>query len=223
MTDVPAGADVPKRPHVWERPQRLGYQETLRGLGGVVAPLLTGFSLATIAVLVTSKDRPPLSDWAEAALAAAVGLLLYGMQCSFLALSRTPSPPDIVAWLPEATVDATALDDARAEQAANMADVKRLWKRTGLTYDLGLLSFLAGLLLLLIPHAWSAARIFGVGIAGLALFVEIWWTLANRIKPLPHPAVRDFKPGDFVEGLDPLDSVTAAAAFDPAKRQAAGL
>jgi hypothetical protein len=200
----------------WQRPNRFGYPETLRGLGGVVAPLLTGFSLATIALLLTSASKPKLADWAVVAFAAAVGFFLLAMQIAFLALARSPSPADIHTWQPEITISAAALQSAREEQAANMHDVKRLWDICRRGYDLGILAFLAGVVLLLIPDDWSGVRIVGVVVAGLALLGELWWTLANQFDFVPHPLVRDSDPADFKDKILPLDATGQAAVLGAA-------
>jgi hypothetical protein len=203
----------------WQRPRSLGYSETLRGLGGVVAPLLTGFSLATIALLLTSASKPKLADWAVVAFAGTVGLLLLAMQIAFLALSRSPSPADIRTWQPESAVSAEALQSAREEQAANMHDVNRLWRMCGRSYDLGILAFLAGVVLLLIPDDWSGPRIVGVVIASLAFAGELWWTLANRFEGLRHPVVRDSDPASFKDKIAPLDAAGQAAALGAAQAE----
>jgi hypothetical protein len=188
-------------------------------LGGVVAPLLTGFSLATIALLLTSASKPKLADWAVVAFAGTVGLLLLAMQTAFLALSRSPSPADIRTWQPETAVSAEALQSAREEQAANMHDVKRLWRMCGRSYDLGILAFLAGVVLLLIPDDWSGPRIVGVVIASLAFGGELWWTLANCVEALPHPVVRDSDPASFKDKIAPLDAAGRAAALGAAQAE----
>lgn len=218
MTDGGKGATAARKrtSAPWQRPERLGYAETLRGLGGVVAPLLTGFSLATIALLLTSTSKPKLADWAVVTFAATVGLLLLSMQIAFLALSRSPSPADIRTWQPESAISAEALQSAREEQAANMHDVKRLWQTCGRSYDLGILVFLAGVVLLLIPSDWSGVRIVGVIIAGLAFLGELWWMLANWFDFLPHPVVRDSDPASFKTKLLPLDAIGQAAALGAA-------
>lgn len=197
----------------WERPKLFGYAETLRGLGGIVAPLLTGFALATIALLVTASDKPRLADWATVALSVTVACLLYSMQVAFLALARSPSPGDILNWVPEAAVSVEALTKVRAEQAANLNAVRGLWKHTSLAYDIGVVSLLAGLLLLLIPHHWVAATTAAVVVAGIALLAEVWWTVANRITWLPHPAVRrsDHTPAS---NPPPLTATGLAAVLD---------
>lgn len=177
-------------PSGWRRPQLLGYPETLRGLGGIVAPLLTGFSLTTIAVLLTSTHRPPLSNWSVVALALAVVFFLYSMQVAFLALARSPLPSDFISWIPGIASDQDALATAQVEQRATFEEMARFWKRAGLSYDLGLDAFLAGFVLLLIPHTWSLPHTARVVIAGVALAGEFWWTAANRWHKIPHPVVR---------------------------------
>jgi len=205
----------------WQIPQRLGYSETLRGLGGIVAPLLTGFSLTTIALLLTSSSKPPLADWAMVPLTIAVACLLFSMQVAFLALARSPSPADILTWRPQVAVSRDALQEARERQAANFADMKRLWYRCGRAYDLGVAGFLAGVVLLLVPHTWSAPRIAAVLIASLALSGELWWALANWCDRIPHPIERDSTPADFASKLAPLDEIGFAAVLNPDREAAA--
>lgn len=205
----------------WERPRRLGYSETLRGLGGIVAPLLTGFSLTSIALLLTSAAKPPLADWAVVALTITVASLLFSMQVAFLALARSPSPADILNWEPQVAVSREALQKAREEQAANFADMRRFWNLSRYAYDIGLVFFLTAVLLLLIPPSWSAPRIAAVVVGSLGLGVELWWALANQFSCLPHPVVHDSDSAAFAGKLAPLDRVGYAAVLDPDGERAA--
>lgn len=205
----------------WVRPKKLGYSETLRGLGGIVAPLLTGFSLATIALLLTSRDKPQLANWAVAALATTVAFLLFSMQVAFLALARSPSPADILTWEPQVAISLEDLQKARAEQAARSADMSRLWRLCGSAYDIGIVSLLAALLLLLIPYSWTAPRIAAVVIVGLALTGELWWTVANLFESrMRHPVVLDSNPATFADKLAPLNQVGVAAVQQSARSEA---
>jgi hypothetical protein len=181
---------TPKVEGQWKRPKLLGYTETLRGLGGIVAPLLTGFSLATIAVLLTATTHPPLWRWAIVALTVAVAVFLFAMQVSFLALARSPSPNDFLVWVPEIAKDEDLLAKARAEQADTFAEMSRLWQRAGHSYELAIIAFLAGIVLLLVPHTWSFVKGLPAGVSMIALAVELWWTAANKFRWLPHPALR---------------------------------
>jgi hypothetical protein len=58
-----------------------------RGLTQVATPVLAGFALATIGVLLTTepRNRPPTTEVCLAALVSATALLLSSMQFSFLA------------------------------------------------------------------------------------------------------------------------------------------
>jgi hypothetical protein len=209
------------------RPNMLGYAEALRGLGGIVAPLLTGFSLAAIATLVTASDAPPLAEWASAALATAVALLLFSMQVAFLSLTRNSSPADVLTWRPEATVTEEALASAREAHAADFAEMTRLGKLSFGAYGTGLLAFLAGVLLLMVPGEWTLAWAIAVGITAVALALETWWMLAFAFpKKVPHPVSRrgDVSHRAGWKGAPPdLDVVGLASVLDNGRRAAAGL
>lgn len=216
----------PVRAPVWQRPRALGYHETLRGLGGIVAPLLAGFSLAAIATIVTSDTAPALAEWAAAAFAAAVALLLFSMQVAIDALRQNSSPSDVLMWRPEATVSDDELQLARLAQAADFREMTRLGRLSLETYGFGLVAFLLGVLLLMIPDEWSPAWVVGVAVTSAALTLEVWWLAANRMRWLPHPVSRSMKVTHSAgwEGEPPpLDSVGLAAVIDPDRRQAAGL
>jgi len=175
---------------VWRRPHALGYAEALRSFGGVVAPLLAGFSLAAIATVVTADDSPPLGDWAVGAFGVAVALLLYSMQVASLGLTRNSTPDEVLMWRPEATVSEDELQAARVTQAADLKEVQQLGALAFRTYGWGIVAFLTGVLLLIIPEGWSAGRIIGSCAIGAALVVEVWWLTANRYPRLRHPAGR---------------------------------
>jgi hypothetical protein len=204
---------------VWDRPTRLGYAEGLRGLGGVVAPVLAGFSLAAIAQILTASTPPHLGSWALVAFASAVAFLLHCMQVAYFALARDPQPATHLSWYPEALVDEEKAREVRRLQAKTFEEVVRYWLRANVTYDLGLTSFLAGVVLLLIPgaHHWSGVRIVALVVASGALLLEVWWALANRVTSLPHPVVPRVKPEPIVEELDPK---LLWAILDPARVEA---
>jgi hypothetical protein len=176
------------------RPHALGYHEALRGLGGIVAPLLAGFSLAAIATLVTSDRPPPLAGWAVAALAVAVALLLFSMQVAFLSLNQNSSPDVILSWRPEARVCEEELELAREAQAADFVEMARLGRLSADAYGAGINAFLLGLVFLMVPHEWSGGWAVGVAATSAALLFELWWFLANHFQRLPHPVSRDVEP-----------------------------
>ena len=207
-------AQAPDRPPawkdgVWEQPNNLGFADQLRGLGGSVAPVLAGFSLATIATLQTASTGPPLEEWSLVAFASSAVLLLMTMQLSSHALGRSAPPSVRLDWSPGARVDPRTLDGVRQRQRTDMTTVQIFWRRAGLCYDLGLLSFLTGVLLLLIPEFWSAERIAAVGIAGTALFVEVIWAAKTWAKTIRHP-LRRLRRGDDAVTLELGEWIVAA-------------
>ncbi len=214
-------------PPVWTRPQALGYAEAPRGLGGIVAPLLSGFSLTAIAALVTASQRPPMGDWAVAALAATVASLLFSMQVAFLCLTKNSTPGDILEWHPEATVSEQELTFVRQVQASDFKAMARLGKISFVAYGWGLIAFHGAVLLLLVPHRWSVAKAVGFGIVAAALVLELWWLAANRWHRLPHPVERATAvthAAKWVGDTPPeLDQISLASVLDGNKRRDAGL
>jgi hypothetical protein len=213
---------------VWDRPvERPGYLDGLSGLGGMVAPLLAGFSLTAITLILTATKPPGLWSWALVAFAGAVAFLLQSMQLAFFAIGRDPRPATQLDWYPEALIDADAARRLRKRQAETFEKSVRFWHRSMVWYDLGLTAFLSGVVLLLIPaaHHWTGQRIAAVAIAGAAFVLEAWWVLANRLWDrnirFPHPAVSRSEPEIEVEELDPelLWAIADPARFAEAARQ----
>lgn len=210
---------------VWRRPRALGYHEALRGLGGIVAPLLAGFSLAAIATIITSDAAPPLADWAVASLATAVALLLFSMQVAFLSLTQNSSPQDVLMWRPEASVSEDELQEARSVQSADFEEMSRLGRLSLRAYEAGLIAFLFGVLLLMIPNEWSVGFAIGVIVMTAALLLELWWLTANRWTRVPHPVSRHLESTHAADwdGQPPLNPIVLAAVIDASRRAAAGL
>jgi hypothetical protein len=219
---------------LWARPRKLGFQETTRGLGGIAAPLLAGFSLATIATIAAAEDPPRLGDWAVLALAGSAGLLLYSMQVAFVGLGHDPRPSEALSWYPEATVDRRWLDYVRRRQARDYRLAVRYQNRHALTYDAGLLLFLAGLGLIAWPPADdpNAARYAAVGVVAVAFLIELYWVVVRRINDRladrrertgehrrlwPHPGLLQ----EELPALKPPRDVALTAVLSPAR--AAGL
>lgn len=227
----PAQHALPTDPP-WRRPERLGHQEAMKALGGVVAPLLAGFSLSTIAILVTSDHHPTLWQPAVLGFAAAASLLLYSMQVAFLALQHYASPTDWLTWYPEATVNTESLTDVRQRQAKDQERVKAFSRRYAVTYELGLLCFIGGLWLLVWP-AWPAKgqfpywRVGALVIVGAAFLIEVWWMTARLYnghqerkksgRRMPRPtAWRDVPDPD----VQPPSRTALAGLLDPERREA---
>jgi hypothetical protein len=192
-------------PQVWKRDAPLGRAEVIRGLGGVVAPLLAGFSLAAIVTIRTADGKPVLlADWATAAFALAAVLLLGGMQLAFVGLMHSAPPDQHFAWHPEAAVDVDRLEEARFEQATDRWLASVFWDRTRVLYNAGLVAFLLGVLLLLVPRTWTLPRSAGVAIAGAGMLFELLWAFSpsRRLRGLLQPEYEHVKTRITLSTLD---------------------
>jgi hypothetical protein len=103
-----------------------------------------------------------------------------------------------------------------------------LYKRSLRAYGAGLLAFLTGLMLLMIPEHWTAGWVVAVAVTAAALLFEGWWLAGNALKSrfLPHPVGKGLgarHETKWPDGPPPLDSVALAAVLDPDRRTAAGL
>jgi MFS family permease len=170
---------------IWKRPGPLGKFQATFGLGSVAAPLFAGFSLTTIALLLTTEaaKRPPLSDWAVSSFAIAAVLSIFAIQFSSMANGYAVPPADRLTWFPEATVDQADLQWARELQAVDLALANRYASRAGLCYELGLLAFLVGLIALVVPVQWSVLALIPVAVSVSSAIVEVCWLIARRLNP----------------------------------------
>jgi hypothetical protein len=181
-------------------------------MGGVVSPVLAGFALATIAVLVTSADpnKTPLAPWAVLCLALAGVAFLYVMQYSFLAMRSGSPPSSYTDWEPEVALEPERLEHLRLEQAADRRLFLMFNKRAGWLYDLALLLFLAGLALVIVPARWGVPNVIAVTVVGLAFVVEVLWILADPVAAIGHllsPVRGDVEAEvrSTVDDIDPSD------------------
>lgn len=169
--------------------------------GGVAAALLAGFSLTTVAQLVIGQDHPWLSQWAIAAFAVAAALLVYALQFSATALGYAATPSDRLDFNPEAAFLPDVLKAIRARQWEEMQLRADYTVRAKLCYNFGLLAFLSGLGLILVPHQpwpWPLGRVVGVVVVSASLLIELAWTLSDGEWPkFLLPTSRDVKPDNL--------------------------
>src|ERR1700749_4262473 len=173
-------------PRVWNRRRPINYPKQIEVTGGIAAPLLAGFSLTTVAQLVIGRDHPWLSDWAVGLFAIAAALLVYALQFSATALGYAATPSERLDYNPEAAFKPDILHVIRNRQWEEMELRAKYTTRTKYCYNFGLLAFLAGLGLLLVPHQtwpWPWGRLIGVAVVGASLIIEVMWTFSNARWP----------------------------------------
>lgn len=161
----------------WDIPVRYGYAAAIDSIGAVAAPFLAGVSGA-LAVFVMQNEAA--FGWANAALIFLIGATLAfvaALQFSFWARLFAATPDEIEAWW--------RLDSAREqeqlyrEQRDDMAQHRRWANHVRRSYNVGLLAFLVGLTLCLVPAGGlseaSGGRLLVVVLVAAGLVAEVAW------------------------------------------------
>jgi hypothetical protein len=182
----------------WSPPAPYGYAETVQSAGMVVAPLLAGFTITLIGLLLGSaRSGVRYPDTALTVLVAAVAILLAAVQCAYAARQYVVTPAEIGAWWPgvDDPDDRGELGqwwELRAEQLAHRK-LHSLWaSRFRLTYHGGIMLVLLGLAIVLVPpeqmNDISPMPWVAVVLAGLAVVGEGTWVVATGRSKTPDRA-----------------------------------
>jgi hypothetical protein len=167
----------------WQRPAPLGYASAIDSVGGVAAPLLAGFSLASVIVISQNAANFRWPGAAILGLTIAAVALVATVQCSFNARQYIWSMADVRAWWPDAEEYAEHEQRLRAEQGWAFGRWQAWTAWTRATYALGILALLTALALALPPHhaagaqdtlRWAASAVAFAASAG-----EACWIVAN--------------------------------------------
>jgi hypothetical protein len=171
---------------VWNQRRPINYPKQIEVAGGIAAPLLAGFSLTTVAQLVIGQDHPWLSEWATASFALAAGLMVFALQLTATALGYAATPSERLDYTPEAASKRDVLKLIRVRQWQEMELRAKYSTRARFCYNGGLLAFLSGLGLILVPHSawpWPWGRVAAVAVISISLVVEAIWILSNAKRP----------------------------------------
>lgn len=170
----------------WRFPQRFGYGEAVQAAGTVVAPLLAGFTIALIGLVVdASNNGVRYRDFALLVLMGAAASLVVAIQCAYSARQFMVTPDQIAVWWPGLDVAGARADDSqlqglRQQQHAHRALHRRWAGRFRNAYHLGVVLVLVGLAIVLIPpDSISPARGLAIAVAVLAAVGEATWVLAT--------------------------------------------
>ncbi len=144
-------------------------RETVQPATTIAAPLLAGFSLTGLFLVLQTPDAIRLQVAVMIDLAAAVVVLIMTVQCGFWALREIRILENEIAQILGAGhfVDPTISDKAG------------FWVRWArILYDLGILLLLAGLTLALVPKGQLVTpRLAAVGVVGIGFVLELCWVV----------------------------------------------
>jgi hypothetical protein len=172
-------AETPK----WSVPSPFGQAAAIEGMASVASPLLAGFAV-TFAGLVLASSQDV--RWVSAALGllmAAALSLIAALQCGFHARQWVITPSEILEWYPNASDERIA--ELEIEQKTHHANHQTWADRARWTYNLGILLFLAGLVVALVPPGTvSNGRLAVVAIILLGFSLEAAWMLGTELPRL---------------------------------------
>ena len=193
MTPKPAGP-------VWKPPAPYGAPDSVQATGTVAAPLLAGFTITLIGLVVdTSNQGIRHRDTALLALMAAAASLLAAIQCAYSARRYMVVPDELTSWWPDAKDHPeTQLRRRQEEQFAHRLLHTQWATRFRVVYHVGIILMLAGLTVLLIPPEAarpvtgqtvpqadvSTVRWLAIGLAGASAVGEVIWIAATRLNDL---------------------------------------
>ena len=176
-------------PLYWEPPRLYGEAEALNIMGNIAAPLLGGFSLASMALTVTITTSETRWRAAGCAMLAAV-LFVTTVQFMFVARKYQASPADFKAWWPDAE-QPQRMKKLQNEQKWHAAGFRRWSGRALVTYRLAVLCLQAALTMLAVPaesHGQgSVLRWLAVAVGGAVFTMQTIWVIGNFISPEQMP------------------------------------
>jgi hypothetical protein len=170
-------------PGLWSRPDDPNLATALAGYVGSGAPLVAGFELAGIVLLLTTEklqQHIPLAGPATVAMVASVMVLLFSIRYGFWAVSYWTTPDERMMWNPAAMVDDDQLRFERFLLAQRLALFRKLKDRSEHLFQLGIAIFMLGIVLILVPHRVAISfvtwRWAAMWLAVAALAVHLFWT-----------------------------------------------
>lgn len=171
---------------LWAEPEHPNLATALGGYVGSGAPLIAGFELAAVVVVLVSPDVAssiPLVGPAIVAMVVSASLMVLSIRYGFWAVSYWTTPAERIMWNPAAAVRLAPLDRERRRLAARMAYFRKLRRRAEHLFEAGLIVFLVAVVLVLIPDRWHADsaswRWAAAGWAGLMLLIHLTWSVGT--------------------------------------------
>ncbi len=171
---------------LWPEPQDPNPAGALSGYVGAGAPLVAGFELAALVLLIVSPGAAadvPLIGPVMVAMVTSAALLVFSIRYGFWAVSYWTTPAERLMWDPAAVVADLPLQRQRRLLAGRMLEFGKLRRRAEHLFQIGIFVFLIAVALLLVPGRWHASsadwRWAAASVAGLAGLVHLLWSAGN--------------------------------------------
>jgi hypothetical protein len=153
-------------------------------MGTVVAPLLAGFSITLLGLVISAHEYIRWPDLALLLLAAASVLLLSVVQFTYRAHRYATTPDEAKSWYPEIERDLEQSNRVH-EELRNHRACHQFWAgRARRLYNVAICVLLLGIAVVLIPSGplgplrMAPAGVVLLGLAGELLLLAAGWLLA---------------------------------------------
>ena len=171
---------------LWPEPEDPNPAGALSGYVGAGAPLVAGFELAALVLLILSPGVAadvPLIGPVMVAMVTSAALLVFSIRYGFWAVSYWTTPAERLMWDPAAVVADLPLQRQRRLLAGRMLEFGKLRGRAEHLFQIGIFVFLIAVALLLVPDRWHSSgadwRWAAASVAGLAGLVHLLWSAGN--------------------------------------------
>jgi hypothetical protein len=163
-----------------------GAAASLQAVGTVAAPLLAGFSLTLVGLILTSPDRVRWPDAALALLTAAVLFLITAVQAASWARRWEVTPVELLSWWPMFDeLPAEVQERIATKQHEHTARHRRWANVTRVAYDAGILCLLGALAVLLVPpvrEEITSLRGIAIALGVAGLLAEATWVVVSVVR-----------------------------------------
>jgi hypothetical protein len=191
-------------------PDPYGLFATADGLGGVAAPLLAGFAITMIALVVQIASDLRWPDMSLVLLGAAAVLLLQVVQLSARARGYAVTPAQAREWYPGIEHNPDRARVVNWELRHHMECWRDLVRRARGRYNLAIVSLLSGIAVLLVPRKsaeLTAVRGLAIAVVGLGAAIEAAAVVADWGRIAPAGSVRSKLPGVLRWAAPPVPPV----------------
>ena len=161
----------------WDPPFPYGHPTAMDSMGGIAAPLLAGFAITFSVIVMTSASSFRWPGVVLALLTLAILALIAAVQFSFQTRLYAVTPSQIEEWWEKPERVRQRL---RREQRYHRHHYKLWAERAALAYNAGILLFLGGFTLALVPpSSLGNWRLVAFAVAAAGTVLELGWVL-NR-------------------------------------------
>jgi hypothetical protein len=198
-TDGSLGSDVNPGP---TPPDPYGLFATADGLGGVAAPLLAGFAITMVALVVQIASD---LRWPDVSL-----VLLQVVQLSARARGYAVTPAQAREWYPGIEHNPDRARVVNWELRHHMECWHDLVRRARGRYNLGIVLLLGGIAVLLVPRKsaeLTAMRGLAIAVVGLGAVIEAAAAVADWGRKAPAGSVRSRLPSVLRWAAPPVPPV----------------